>query len=170
LSDLQAQIDELQAESDLTPVVVDANSEMLGLVVAADPPAGRLLPRVQFDLAGLPLFVVVVQAGEIRKAEGGSVFFESTDCTGTPWLEADAAAVWGTASTVSFSTGRLFYVSDPNETPQTLFLRSNFRPDGFCDMSLDQNISVREATVADLDSMFTPPFRVVTRGELPGSP
>ena len=122
-------------------------------------------PWVQIDLAGFPLFAVQVRRDEFVGSDQ-DVFFESEDCAGQGWTRLEATA-WGNAIRLLDSpTSTTFYISDPLELPETIFVKSQLRNSGECEAQNDVERPARRVMPLDLDSVFAPPFRVVTRGDL----
>ena len=74
----------------------------------------------QIDLPGVPLFLLQVRNDDLLVG-GGSLEFESTDCTGQPWLPPleMTSAIWGAIARITDASGqsRLFYVADPTDGP-----------------------------------------------------
>lgn len=170
LASLQAQVDALQA-SDATPIVVDSDGDVVGTVFNAN----KDNADVQIDLPGLPLFFLQVRQQEI-KVQGVTLWFESEDCTGQAWIDAlDVRGVMGTVVAVRGSVplppaGRTFYVADPLDSPEMIFRLSWDQNDGFCQPADVGEVSAKRVTPLDLDSLFTPPFRVTTRERMQAQP
>ncbi len=165
---LEEQVASLQAQTDRLPIVVDGTGEILGPERGSD--TNFQTAQVQFDLPGLPIFFLKVTRNEIEVG-GVALWFESTDCTGQAWVDAGVATSGITAyvrAITPVETGiRTVYVADPLATPETISRRS--QNGGVCEAIVDQ-IDAVQATPLDLDSMFTPPFRVTTRARLEAMP
>ena len=167
----QAEIDALSAEADTAPIVVDSTGEVLGAVLDATKDDVDVL----FDLPGLPLFVLQVLPQEIE-VQGVTLWFESADCTGQAWVNApDVQGVMGMVVAVPGSVplppaGRTFYVADPLDSPEMIFRLSWDQNDGFRQPADVGEVSAKRVTPLDLDSLFTPPFRVTTRERMQAQP
>ena len=164
---LQQQLDALQAQTNRLPIVVDGAGEVLGHVLEVEG-ARAQGAIVQFDLPDLPLFPLRVLPQEIQ-GQSVTLWFESNDCTGQAWIAAllgtPEGAVTGTVFGITNAvTGiRTFYVADPLDSPGEMIFRLSKDTQGQgCEPAVDQVIAAR-VTPFDLDSMFTPPFRVTTR-------
>ena len=170
LGDLQEQVDALRSQLDELPVLVDGNGTIVGAVVGVS--GNSLGPDavVQIDLDGLPLFQIHVTKDQINSGQR-SIWFESDNCTGELLTSAGtstrANAVWG-AATVHPSEGpdRLFYVTDASAGSRFAFVSSQLGDSSTCVPGGTHSDDWFVATPVDLDSMLTPPFQVVTRGEL----
>ena len=121
LADLQAQIDELFAEADTAPVVIDGTGKILGPVIGGV----ASLALTQIDLPGVPLFLLQVGNDDFP-VPPGTAELESTDCTGQAWLESIdvSGGVWGKVvhtTDVQVKTG-----SSTSPTLPTVRRRSSF--------------------------------------------
>lgn len=79
----------VQTESDVQPVVIDANGFEVGTVASLQ----SKTPSVIFDLEEFPPFVVSVHSNNIRGSTGGNLFFESSDSTGVPPMSPMGGAI-----------------------------------------------------------------------------
>jgi hypothetical protein len=164
---LQPQIDALRSDVNQLPVALDATGRTIGPVVGVFGGVLNPFAWVQVDLPGVPLFLVPLIRDDIN-AQAGSVEFESTDCSGQAWVDSSGVnGMWTTLVRVPAgpTTNRAFYVGDPSTGPQTMLVRSTSSASGVCEPAdtVDQGFP---AVPVDLDGMFTPPYRVVTRGAL----
>lgn len=139
-------------------VVRDANGAVVGRVLGS---------RVLVDIGGHLVDVFTEPAGFVRT---GAVFFESSDCTGTPYLPVGSKLFL--ASTV---LGDTLYHQIPDrplvgiqamsflfkgDAAQCATNGGSFTPPGLCCMVDPSNIPRGEATTVDLPSLgFVPPFR-----------
>jgi len=83
---LRGQVDALREEADRALVVVDANGRRVGTPVDLGG-VGTNTVTVIVDLEDLPLFPLKVSTNELHGNAGNErLFFESDDCTGTPYL------------------------------------------------------------------------------------
>jgi hypothetical protein len=165
---LQPQIDALRSDLNQLPVALDATGRTIGPVVGVFGSIQSPFAWVQVELPGVPLFLVPLIRDDIN-AQAGSVEFESTDCSGQAWVDSSGVnGMWATLVRVpaGSTTNRVFYVSDPSTGPQTIHVRSTSSASGACEPAdtVDQGFP---AVPVDLDGMFGPPYRVVTRGALP---
>lgn len=131
--------------------VVDANGKLIGNAI----PDGTSASLV-FKVGGQVFGVTVHGDGFAR--DGGLVF-ESPDttCSGTPLIEVRPAALLTDRAIAP--PGSTVYVADPQAVPQTITRGSIFF-NGFC-LSLGGSASaVPVVALVDLDTMFTPPFKV----------
>ena len=91
------------------------------------------------------------------------VFFESTDCTGTPLMLVGDLISWLWPLTAFAAPGSTVYIVDPATNPPEGFavLRSRLLPRETCKPE-NSNAWVAPAvsTGLDLDAEFTPPFRL----------
>ena len=110
------------------------------------------------------------------RGRGLDRWFESTNCTGQAWIEGRefnviaSIAAYASGVTVALTGIRTFYVSDPSDnTPQMIFRRSLEQNGNGCEPAVAQVSAIRLIPV-DLDSMFTPPFRVTTWERMQAQP
>jgi len=93
------------------------------------------------------------------------VVFESTDCSGTPYLSSPSMVP--IPPVLQFgdvdAPGHTLYLPDPNATPQTVIAMSGFSVfDGTCGVvSGSFQGAVPALRAVDLDTIFTPPFHAV---------
>lgn len=173
---------------EVPPYVVDANGEQVGKVVGVE--AGDTLvdwwmyastsTAVQLTVDDFPPFVVTATRYELQVRDLPIVYFESDDCTGTPWIALrpfystyDSPSLWPKISLPVLDTsvpgGRTVYLADPEATPQPLTPLSKLVPEAGAyrrcqesDPVYGFDDAIPMLPVADLDGLYTPPFRIVT--------
>jgi hypothetical protein len=139
-----------------TLIVVDANEKKVGNVISID----NSRAVVAFKLDKL-LFVLYAVGGSVPRLEGDALWFESSDCTGTPYL-VDSSPL----PSVFVATDGTLYVPDLNSSLEIFpksFLSVSYIPNNCVDQTgYPIPISVRKAipTAVNLSQMFTPPFKV----------
>jgi len=142
----------IQTVSDLT--VLDAQGSTVGSVVGIEDAP-----------------IVVLQIGErlvdlgVRRdgfESGFGLYFETADCSGSPYLFIDDdRSELLSASTVT-AVGTTVYVQS-EDIPQTITVRSERNTTGACQELGGFTTSVLPAVEIDLSPRFTPPFRLVSR-------
>jgi hypothetical protein len=139
--------------------VFDAAGKPVGRLLLSDT-ATSLIVRVRTGEATAALRLR--QAGLIAD---GMLYYESTDCSGTPFLDALSVATPGHVSTLLASTaigapGRTFYVAVPYGRARSIRVDS-FSVNETCYFAepfAKRVIAARP--VADLTTQFTPPFSI----------
>ena len=121
-------------------------------------------PWVQVDLAGFPLFAVQVTR-ERFLGNDQRVFFQSENCSGQGWTHFEATPWGNVIRLLDSQANATFYVSDPQELQETIFVKSQLRNSSECETQNDVERPARRVAPLDLDSVFTPPFLVVARGD-----
>jgi hypothetical protein len=164
LADLQAQIDELRDEFNHLPVVVDSAGKRVGtrvLDVTEGPPLDVL-----FDLAGFPLFAapVVVSPLVSEFIQLGQVQFQSFDCSGTGFLKREVFPQ--NLFIPRAGSGVPVYVAESSDPGAILTVNSGLDSEGNCDIGTETLPYIAAVPVFIWDEEFTPPFEVVTLGDL----
>ena len=140
--------------------VFDANGNEVGKVLTIE---GLEFPLVAFRLDGHLVVLAVLR----DSLEGGDfLFFESTGCSGTPFLlirNPDAIERLARAATVP--PGTTVWVRDPDGAIQTVTVRSQLVPSRFTPSCQNIGPNTTQAVPAlgplvNLDEVFTPPFSV----------
>ncbi len=152
-------------------VVVDANGTVVGALVNgmdADDYGSADRPNpgtVALDVEGFPLLAVHVWRNTLSGA-GRAVYFASGDCTGTPFFNSEVPGQYSAPvlpTTIVVGQGETIFYSDVDASPQLATVRS-FTQLGVCYLTNDTRHYVAGFR-ASLQP-FTPPYSVVTRGEL----
>jgi hypothetical protein len=147
--------------------VVDANGKTLGTAAAINA-IGDQRPTVTiaFSLSGR-FFALEVAKDSFFGAD--DLWFESTDCSGTPFFETFEISDRGGAP-LNLSRagvappGSTVYLPNLEATPRTIAARSSLGHRGTCvsfDFTNDVGPVVPTEPHLDLNSLFTPPFRVI---------
>jgi len=146
----------IAAAKPLRPVrlaVYDATGKMVGRVLQVGTPE----ISVPVQVNGTTVILAVR-----KDAIGGNrtLFFDTTDCTGTPYVFADSNSLLETTTTVA-APGWTIYKQQPGALAQTILSKSR-REVGACLGPLTPTTtSVFPAVpVLDLSTMFTAPFSV----------
>lgn len=134
--------------------VVDANNKLVG-VADLSPGTGNVLVVLRLDKLVLPL---IVKANQFSGNAGGPLWFESTDCSGSPWMYPPDDTLL--TQTIVALPGNTVYTSDPAAVPQSITVQSYKEQDGSCWPFATNTIRVPAQPVIDLFSVFTPPFSV----------
>ena len=150
----------IQAPGGLT--VVDANGKKVGSVIAPDT-VGTDGVALQVDGH---IFRLSFTRTTIQAPTTLNIYFESPDCTGTPYLSARDINFDGLIpESVIDPPGQTIYVADPTDTPTPRWIQSQFGMTTACVQSPTvgfQSTAVRALPLLDLaTNPFTPPFRVV---------
>jgi hypothetical protein len=140
--------------------VYDATGKKVGEVFslfnnAAGVGAGVLMA---FEVEDQPVVLPVSTRGF---TSGGSPFFNSGNCSGTPLLPFNETLLLPQA--VLSAPGKTLYLQMPDAVPQRFipFTGTRLNPDGTCTPVNFDNIELVTARpVVDLDMLFTPPFSV----------
>jgi len=166
LTALQAQVNALKTFQNEEPVVIDGSGQVVGRVIGVFERNSPFAvdPWVQIDLEELPLFAVPIARSGVL-GNDALISFESGNCTGQAWLKPTETPWGNVVALVDSQHNRTFYVTDASDVPQPIFVLSQLRNDEECTPA-DFNAQAVQLTPIDLDSMFTPPFLVVTRGDL----
>ena len=154
-------------ENKITPVsnitVVDANNKVVGRVQFLG--GDGATASVGFLVAGVSQPIILnVNRDKIYGAQGnGNVVFQSTDCSGTPFLFRGLVATPPdrelSPQTAVVLPGSTLYVQDVNLSPQEIHAQSILRRDTPCtaqDMGTFTALPAKKTF--DLDQEFIPPF------------
>jgi hypothetical protein len=143
--------------------VVDATNKVVGRVQSAGGDAATL--SVGFVVAGVPQPIVLnVNRDKLYGAQGnGNVVFESTDCSGTPFLFRGLVATPPdrelSPQTAVVLPGSTLYVQDVSLSPQEIHAQSILTRTTPCtaqDMGTFTALPAKK--MFDLDEEFTAPF------------
>jgi len=150
------------------------SAPLAGIVVdATGAPMGPYFPGpgVLISLGGRPVLLPVLPASAdadpdtmLPDGNSGSVFFETTDCTGTAWLpHAQTAGLAGAAILANGREGAIVYMSasGPKAMARIKSVLSNGphrRP--VCGRDNDSGRMHRVDQVIDLTGVFVAPYRV----------
>lgn len=135
--------------------VFDANGKLVG----------HVLP---FGISERP--IVATAGGAFRLAPerlsaDGTLFYESTDCSGMPFMDAVSTLIGGIPSTLLMSTsiaepGRTAYVAVPTARRRRLVVRS-FVQDEVCYRGIEfATQAVLTRPITDVQAAYTPPFSI----------
>lgn len=143
--------------------VVDANNKTVGRVQGAFGDAATL--SVGFVVAGVPQPIFLnVNRDKLYGAQGnGNVVFESTDCTGTPFLFRGLVATPPdrelSPQTAVVLPGSTLYVQDVTLSPQEIHAQSILTRTTPCTaQEMGTFTALPAKKLFDLDGEFTPPF------------
>lgn len=154
-------------------VVVDANGSVLGALVngmdANDYGSADRLNSgtVALDLEGFPLLPVHVRRNELS-GSAAAVWFTSSDCTGTPLFHSEVSGQYSApvlAATIVIGQGETIFYSDLDASPQVVTTHSDLTSAFGCRSNTQSASPFVPGFRASLQR-FTPPYSVVTRGEL----
>lgn len=148
-------------------VVYDAKGKLVGNVFSVAAPTDPLQSVVTALKVGKRAFFALQVfrdhfAGNVR-----ALFFESPDCSGSPFvITADQANALTPVVAVS-RPGSTVYLADPRGIPHTITVGSELAADGTCTIPTDpdgapvtQSQAIPAIPVIDLNTVFTPPFSV----------
>lgn len=167
---LTASFQRLQPTQQLT--VYDADGKKVGVVTGGDPVGGSFRPLVPLKIDGIALMLGVLRDGFTGHA---TIAWESTDCTGTPFLQITSPGY--TSQPSSFPLvgvglpGNTVYVEDgpvrpiairsystiPLQGPGTP-LHQCVRPQAEYDPYI--RVSAPARPLIDMNTLYTPPFTV----------
>jgi hypothetical protein len=153
------------------PAVVDAHGDPLGGVVALNGPAATVLIDVGGGVFSLNVLPTQLQG------TGGALFFITPNCTGTPYIMFQPPAL--STPSVLAAPGNSLYTAVPNATPLPITALSTLPPSipGGPPLSCftfpttappgappppppPQVFAIAAMRVVDLNTVFTPPFRI----------
>jgi hypothetical protein len=162
---LQGQIGVLEAESDGELIAIDADGNEIGRVHDI---LKKELAMSVIALEGIPAFSVSVFRHFIRGSRPEPVYFNSPGCSGIPFFPSDGSQLLGptTVSFISEQTGTTFVRDDSAQEIQSPNVQSVWDPRSGCFPSGNGGLTFLPGfEIPSISAMFTPPFRVVTRGE-----
>jgi len=141
--------------------IYDANGKKVGQVLDLAEAGGPFQTRAAFRVGDHAFVLEVSTAGFVG---GWSLHYETTDCTGTPYVGGTGLVETARVEIFPGSPDTLaLYVRDPVATPQTVTISSTRSQTG-CDQLIppdsmpDLVPAVR--LIDDLSTLYTPPFRV----------
>jgi hypothetical protein len=112
---------------------------------------------VAYQVGGHIFSVGVDKTGFPKCSFGSNFFFESTDCSGTPFVQVITSALVETARVDE--PGSTVYLPDLDNIQQEFLSRSI--QGSFGCSTIDNILNVApEIPIIDLDTVFTPPFEV----------
>jgi len=150
------------------PVVVDADGDTVGGVVALNGPAATVLINV-----GGALFSLTVLPNQLF-GTGGLVYFTTMNCTGTPYITPQPPGL--STQSVLGGPGNSLYAPVPNAIPLTITPLSVLFPSvpgGLPNCappppppppSPPQVFAVAAMPLVDLNTVFTAPFSIRSSG------
>jgi hypothetical protein len=148
------------------PVVVDADGDTLGSVIGLSGSSATVLVSLQGRL-----FSLYVSKDSLI-GTGGPLFFTTNDCTGTPYIPVQLAALV-TTSTIA-RPGSSLYVENPSSIPQLITALSILLggpqavcqstppppPPGVPPPGPPQLSAISAIRLVDLNGVFTAPFTI----------
>ena len=159
---LQQQLGLVQAESDRELVVIDSNGVQVGSQVTS---LGST-PYVLFDVEGVPLFEVRVQKNNLTGQSGDDLFFESSNCSGQPFMVINVTFLVQHTWVSPIESNQPIFVPDQSVSSTTRTMFSRLDQDDSCNLGTWSLSNLLPALpVFVWQDEFTPPFRVITRGE-----
>jgi hypothetical protein len=136
--------------------VVDANGKAVGIATSSGGQQVFLMFKV-----GEQVFTIFVARNRIF---GGSPLlrFLSPDCSGAPLLVVfpDQDDIYLLTPFAIAPPGSTIYAPDPQAAPQTITVGSMLSGDGSCLTGEFSELVVPAVALIDLDTEFTPPFKV----------
>lgn len=151
--------------------VFDATGKKVGDVLSmkeysAGYPNGSS-PIVALKFGG-HVFTVEVLRHQLSGNLSDLLYFQSQDCTGTPYLRGylGAPALFGDQADVLLAAhvsapGKTVYLPVPGSISQSRSVQSSWWRDGVCQLGGDAGLlSVPAFPLIDLNTVFTPPFSV----------
>jgi hypothetical protein len=152
-------------------VVVDSLGKELGLVVGFDD--SLRWPVIRMTINKFTFFIRVITIGDDINHDFGfsagthpdgsadSLYFESNDCTGTPYLISNNPTRVTPLIAIS-APGNTVYRSEGPEISITIDSILRGRQELTCDVDQIPQVipAFRAIPVANLDTLFTPPFTI----------
>jgi hypothetical protein len=136
-----------------TLTVIDAHHKTVGQI-GPFPACGGSAVSYQ---VGHRIFSIGVDKTGFVKCPFETFFFESTDCSGTPFVQVTTSALIETARVDE--PGSTVYLPDLDNIQQDF--QSHSLQGSFGCQTFDQTVDVApEIAIIDLDTVFTPPFEV----------
>jgi hypothetical protein len=172
LEKVQAQV----LTSQETVIIVDVEGKSLGPVFF------RSQGYIDYLVFYIDPFVVPVTVMKNKIIGHFPAWFESTDCSGNPVIDAEEAtgipfdSQMVTPATVVAQVfpnqgvlGKI-YVADPNNSPHQVTVRSKAADPGCVENENQPALVVDTLEFMDLDAQFTPPFKAAVVSEPPTTP
>jgi hypothetical protein len=138
--------------------VVDAAGKTVGRTLGIEE-TGRA--SVGFTVDGHSFAVWVDQDRFAFKGVNDQLFFESGDCSGTPFMSSSTNLL---PEVVITPPGSTVYIPDSSEPPRDVTVRSCYSSDGICNTpcgAFEPGRMAPAIELIDLKTQFTPPFHVV---------
>jgi len=140
----------------------DANNKQVGEVMSITPLTGNQAV-VAVKVNGQKM-VFIADPSSLRSFSIFRLWFQSPDttCAGTPLIQVASSpgAYFVLPPGVLGPPGTTLYIPDPNAAPQTISVGSQFGSFGCQSGTFSVPDLVPALAVIDLDTLFTPPFRV----------
>ena len=161
----------MEAELNKQPVQLDTNGNEVGTWAGHESRdhgvTGALasLPTVAFFFDGVPPFALTLGIFGLLQGQAQNVFFTSPDCSGPAFIESRPMEAFALAFHARDGSGRTFVSSPSVEVQPTTNSRLDDRS-GDCIPGSQQTSRVPAIPVPEMEGRFTPPFQVVTRGDL----
>ena len=150
-------------------VVVDGQGREVGSHVDS-PAAANTASFLLIDAEGFkPIHVRVLEDRLDHGGIGRPLWFESPDCSGTPYLDAFGDQTGGLQTVVSelfFRPEFGFYAVFDGDEPQLRTMVTQVEPQGSPCVSQPYTGLFYEAARVDVLDQFVPPFKLVTRSAL----
>lgn len=137
------------------PAVYDATGKKVGDITDLDTGTAAVL----FQLNQYRLLLYVISDGNFFYSGNIYLFFESSDCTGTPLVPSQAPNRFVPSVTIA-DPGQTLYIADPQGLPQFVNYHSTIIPGGPCTTTNNGATLVPALALGDLSTLFTPPFSV----------
>lgn len=145
------------------PAVYDANNVQVGTLLGTDLSGAQVF----FQVGGHP-FTFIVHRDYLTSTEPYPVIFETSDCSGMPFIQPLSGGDYFLSFVAIGGTNRTVYLADTTLTPQTIVARSEWgNPPGssppagrYGSRTASSEQAFPATPLVDLDTLFTPPFRV----------
>jgi len=151
--------------------VVDSKGKIVGTILGGlglttpvhTIPNRTFAPSVLLDAEGR---LIAVEIGQEGFFSDNSLYYESTNCSGTPWLTDIAVQseppLHGLLPSVGIGPpGHTVYVPVEHSSPHALTIRSQFhRGRCFSPLLFPPPTGIPTEALIDLDTEFTPPFQL----------
>jgi hypothetical protein len=147
-----------QPKSLSTATVVDAQGRKVGPVFSLINVPRNPIVVVAFTVETQPFVLFVFPFSMTGDSTGP--FFESTDCSGPPLIEAVGISLFPSAAVSG--PGHTVYLAEPDATSQFFeSIGSALSMDGTCSPGARGGLmGIAARPVMELDTLFTPPFSV----------
>lgn len=150
------------------PAVYDANGKQVGEFYSSDNPLQYVNIILRLGQVSLPFNVNRAHIWSTLGATSSTIRFESTDCSGTPFMPASGAILLMPFFAISHP-GNTVYLGDDSQSLRTTILprserqivtESAFSPFPCSSISEGPIDAMPLTPLVDLDTLFTPPFSV----------
>ena len=153
---LLQRIEALEAELNKQPVVIDATGLEVGTSLSG-------VGTVTFAFDGVPVFRLDLSRFALHGQK--NLFFESADCSGSPLMEPTNVNLLFPSAYSNVVTGKTYIAETTGGV--TVSTGSQLLNSGECRASAGtRTVTPNVVPVPQMEGLFTPPFQVVTRGDL----